>query len=74
MKTRMRGALIVATVLVMVLAYLGGALVSAQTSSAPAGPQAPALTNAQWAVLEAANALLLDGDGETPTYLPLVRK
>lgn len=74
MKTKTRGALILVTVLAMAVAYLGGALVFAQTSSAPAGPRAPALTNAQWAALEAANALLLDGDDEATTYLPLVSR
>ena len=76
MKIQVRSAMILVTVLAMMAAYLGGALVSAQTSPAPVGPQAPTLTNRQWAALEVASVLLLsdDGDGETVVYLPLVLK
>ncbi len=71
MKTPVRGVLILVMVLAMVGAYLGG-FVSAQTSSAPAGAHAPALTNVQLAALAAANAVLLEGDGTVPTYLPIM--
>jgi hypothetical protein len=75
MKMQVRFAVILATILAMALAYLGGTFVSAQTSPLLSGPRAPALTQPQWAALQAATfLLLLEGEGDTPTYLPLVMK
>jgi hypothetical protein len=73
MKTLVRGAIVIAIVMAMALAYMGGALVSAHSSSAPAGPNAPAITDQQWAAVEAGIALLLYGESDGgPTFVPLV--
>ncbi len=77
MKTQTRRVtmfLVAALVLALAVAYLSGALVSTQTSADSTGPQAPALTNAQWAAVEAANALLLGDEDDATIYLPLLLK
>jgi hypothetical protein len=75
MRTQVRFAVILATILAMALAYLGGTFVSAQINPLLPGPRAPALTQPQWVALEAASSLLLlEGEGDAPTYLPLVMK
>lgn len=73
MKTQLRLLIILATVLAMAVAYVGGMVASAQAQRVRIGPDAAALTNAQWAALEAANLLLLD-DSDTAVYLPLLMK
>lgn len=74
----MRFAVILATILAMALAYLGGTLVSAYTGPPLTSTGASTcciITAAQWVALEAAGSLLLlDGEGDTTTYLPLVLK
>lgn len=74
MKTKVRIALILATVLVMVLAFMGGSLVSAQISSALADLETR-VTNAQWSALSSTMSLLLfDGFSQKMIYLPLIMK
>ena len=73
MKTQVHFTIILATIVAMALAYLGGAFVSAQTSPPLTGPRVPTITMAQQAAIEAASSLLLlDGEGDMPTHLPLV--
>lgn len=75
MKTRVCVIVILITVLAMALGYLGGSLVSAKTQPSLMEPNAPALTQAQWAALQAVSSLLLlESDGDTTAYLPLVLK
>ncbi len=73
MKPHLRLAVILATILAMALAYLGGTFVSAQTSPLLMSPGAPAQTTAQRVAIQAANSLLLlDGEDDTSTHLPIV--
>ncbi len=75
MKTQVHFASILATILAMTLAYIGGSLVSAQPRPLLTEPHAPTLIEVQWAAPSAASSLLLvDGEDDTITYLPLVLK
>jgi hypothetical protein len=74
MKSQLCPFVVLAIVLVMAAAYLGGTLVAAQGASAPAGPKAPPFTPQQWAAIEGASALLLFDDDQSMGYLPLVMK